>query len=343
MILVLDPSLLEQQQHDLCLKLQKKGFYTRLVNEYGQLLVSIDGPGEDEFAREAGTWNGVSEVIPGRYSYYLASRKCHRRNSQVKIGASAAGQLTFGGDVAVMIAGPCAIETEEAALSLAEKIKAAGAQVFRGMIFKPRSSPYSFQGLGRAGIPILKKIKQQTGLLILTEVRDILEAEMVADHVDIIQVGTRNMSNFQLLKHLGQMKKPIILKRGMGASFEELLCAAEYLLTHGNTEVILCERGIRTFEQFTRFSLDIGAVPSLKELSHLPVIVDPSHASGRQSLISSLTMASIAAGADGVMLEVHECPEKSFSDGSQAINLEQFKEIFAQGKKVAAAIGRSLN
>lgn len=342
MILVLDTAMLEQQQNDLCLTLQKKGFYTRLVNQYGQLLVSIDGPGEDEFAREAGAWNGVREVIPGRYSYYLASRKCHRRNSLVKIGANASRQVTFGGDAVVMIAGPCAIETEEAALGLAEKIRGAGGQVFRGMVFKPRSSPYSFQGLGRAGIPILEKIRQQTGLLVLTEVRDILEAELLADHVDILQVGTRNMGNFQLLKHLGQLKKPVILKRGMGSSIEELLCAAEYLLTHGNTDVILCERGIRTFEHFTRFSLDIGAVPALKELSHLPVIVDPSHASGRQSLVGPLTMASIAAGADGVMLEVHECPEESFSDGTQSINLKQFKEVFAQAQRVAAAIGRSL-
>lgn len=342
MILVLDPAMTEQQQHDLCLKLQKKGFFTRLVNQYGQLIVSIDGPGEDDSAREIASWAGIQEVIPGRYSYYLASRKCHRRNSLITAGSGSARQVVFGGDATVMIAGPCAIETEESALALAEKIKAAGANVFRGMIFKPRSSPYSFQGLGRAGIPILEKIRQQTGLLILTEVRDPLEAEMVAAHVDIIQIGTRNMSNFQLLKHLGQIKKPLILKRGMGSSIEELLCAAEYLLAHGNTDVILCERGIRTFEHYTRFSLDIGAVPALKELSHLPVIIDPSHACGRNTLVGPLTMAGIAAGADGIMLEVHECPEKAFSDGTQSISPVQLKEIFARGQKVAAAVGRSL-
>jgi 3-deoxy-7-phosphoheptulonate synthase len=210
------------------------------------------------------------------------------------------------------------------------------------MIFKPRSSPYSFQGLGRAGIEILDKIKVETGLLILTEVRDQLEAEMVADHADIIQVGTRNMSNFQLLRHLGQIPRPILLKRGMGSSIEELLCAAEYLLAHGNADVILCERGIRTFEHFTRFSLDIGAVPSLKELSHLPVIVDPSHASGRSSLVEPLALAALAAGADGLMLEVHPQPEAAFSDGAQSISPDAFDRVIELGRKVAAAVGRTL-
>lgn len=242
-----------------------------------------------------------------------------------------------------MIAGPCAVETEEGAIKLAHKIKTAGGQVFRGMVFKPRSSPYSFQGLGKAGIQILGRIREQTGLLILTEVRDPFEAELVADHADIVQVGTRNMSNFQLLKHLGQIRKPVILKRGMGSSIEELLCAAEYIISYGNPDVILCERGIRTFEHYTRFSLDIGAVPSLKELSHLPVIVDPSHACGRRSLIAPLTMASIAAGADGVMLEVHDCPEAAFSDGTQSISPEEFAAIRRQAAGVASAVGRSIS
>ena len=341
MILVLDNSLTEHLQHDLCLKLQQMGFYTRLVHQYGQVLVSLDGPGEDEAARIIAGWKGISEVIPGQYSYYLASRRCQKRNSIVKVG-SGSNVVAFGGDAAVMIAGPCAIESEAGAVSLAKQIKAAGAQVFRGMIFKPRSSPYSFQGLGKAGIPILRQIREQSGMLVLTEVRDPFEAELVADHVDIIQIGTRNMSNFQLLKHLGQIRKPLILKRGMGSSIEELLCAAEYLISYGNTEVILCERGIRTFEHFTRFSLDIGAVPALKELSHLPVIVDPSHACGRSSLVGPLAMASLAAGADGVMLEVHENPATAFSDGTQSITPQDFSQIIARAGKVAAAVGRSI-
>ncbi len=341
MILVLDYSLTEHQQHELCHKLQKMGFYTRLVNQYGQVLISIDGPGEDEVARSIASWKGIAEVIPGQYSYYLASRRCQRRNSLVKV-SNERNQVCFGGDTAVMIAGPCALETEDGALKLADQIKAVGGKIFRGMIFKPRSSPYSFQGLGKAGIPILRQIREQSGLLLLTEVRDPFEAELIADHVDIIQVGTRNMSNFQLLKHLGQIRKPVILKRGMGSSIEELLCAAEYLISYGNTDVILCERGIRTFEHFTRFSLDIGAVPALKELSHLPVIVDPSHACGRRTLVAPLTLASLAAGADGIMLEVHEKPAEAFSDGTQSITPQEFAAIYAQAAKITAAIGRSI-
>jgi 3-deoxy-7-phosphoheptulonate synthase len=342
MILVLDPGMEEKQQQELCLKLQKKGFYTRLVGQYGQLVLSIDGPGEEDCARELAGANGIVEIIPGRYSYYLASRRCHRKNSLIRAGRSGDNEVIFGGDEAVMIGGPCAVESEEGAINLARKIREAGCRVFRGMIFKPRSSPYSFQGLGRAGIGILDKIKAETGLLILTEVRDQHEAELVADHADIIQVGTRNMSNFQLLRHLGEIPRPILLKRGMGSSIEELLCAAEYLLAHGNTDVILCERGIRTFEHFTRFSLDIGAVPALKELSHLPVIVDPSHASGRSNLVEPLSLAALAAGADGLMLEVHQRPESAFSDGAQSISPDAFIRVIERGRKVATAVGRAL-
>lgn len=342
MILVLDPTMGEQQQQEFCLKLQKTGFFTRLVNQYGQLLVSLDGPGEEHFAREAASLSGVKEVIPGKYSYYLASRKCHRRNSVIRLGEVNGVVIEAGGDKIVTIAGPCAIETEESALALAEKVSRSGARIFRGMVFKPRSSPYSFQGLGRAGLAVLDKVRQKTGLLILTEIRDPLEAELVTEHADILQVGTRNMSNYQLLKHLGQCKKPVLLKRGMGASIEELLCAAEYIMSHGNTDVILCERGIRTFEQFTRFCLDIGAVPALKELSHLPVVIDPSHASGKSRLVTPLAMAGIAAGADGLMIEVHQQPDSAFSDGTQSLNPDEFNELVQKGQRVAQAIGRQL-
>lgn len=341
MILVLDPSIDEKKQNDICLKLQKRGFFARLVEQYGQLLVSIDGPGEKDFEREAAAWPGVNEVISGKNSYYLASRNAQRKNSLIRVG-NGENAVTFGADQIVCIAGPCALETEESALSLAEKIKSSGLKMFRAMIFKPRSSPYSFQGLGRAGIPILRKIKDKTGLLLLTEVRDPLEAELVQDVADIIQVGTRNMSNFQLLKHLGQIKKPVLLKRGMGSSIEELLCAAEYLLAHGNPDVILCERGIRTFEQYTRFSFDIGAVPVIKELSHLPIIVDPSHATGRSSLVEPLMLAGIAAGADGVMLEVHESPGEAFSDGTQSVKPDKLKTMLEKSEKVAHALGKTL-
>jgi 3-deoxy-7-phosphoheptulonate synthase len=343
MILVIDPAMAEQQQHEFCLALQKKGFFTRLVSQYGQLLVCLDGQGEERFATEAASFPFVNQVIQGKFPYYLASRKCQRRHSLISAGGVDGRAVVFGGGSVVTIAGPCAVETEESALAIARKIKQNGNRIFRGMLFKPRSSPYSFQGLGRAGLPILEKIRKETGLLILTEVRDPLEAELVTDYADILQVGTRNMSNYQLLKHLGQTGKPVLLKRGMGSSIEELLCAAEYLLSHGNSQVILCERGIRTFEQFTRFSLDIGAVPAIKELSHLPIIIDPSHASGNRKLVGPLALAGIAAGADGIMIEVHQQPDDAFSDGTQSLTPEELKDICEKGRKVASAIGRTLD
>lgn len=339
MILVLDTSLNSQQQNDLCLRLQTRGFFTRLVNQYGQLIVSVEGPKSSVIEHELASWQGVKKVVGDDNPYYLSSRDCLSGNSIVEVGGH---EIKFGSNEIISIAGPCAIETEEVALEIAHQVKEAGCRIFRSMIFKPRSSPYSFQGLGRAGIPILQKIRQQTGLKILTEVRDPIEAELVLDHVDMLQVGARNMSNFQLLKYLGQINRPVLLKRGMGASIEELLCAAEYLISHGNTEVILCERGIRSFDRYTRFCFDIAAVPALKQLSHLPVVVDPSHACGKSSLVGPLTLASVAAGADGVMLETHVSPEKAYSDGTQSINPEELIDILHKGRKIAATLGRTL-
>lgn len=340
MILVLEPSTTETQKKDICLRLQKQGFYTRLVDQTGRVFISVDGIALDKLAKEVADWNGVSEIIEGEYPYYLASREFSRKNSTIKIGKVDDVTVEFGGEKIVSIAGPCAIETEDMAVKLALKVKEAGTQIFRAMLFKPRSSPYSFQGLGKLGISILKTLKKESGLLLLSEVREPMEIEQLYDHVDMFQVGTRNMSNFQLLKYLGKARKPVLLKRGMGASFDELLCAAEYIMVHGNSDVILCERGIRTFDKYTRFSLDIAAVPALKELSHLPVIVDPSHATGRSSLIAPMIYAAISAGADGVMTEIHENPETAFSDGPQAITPEKFKSIMKVASKLAETINR---
>jgi 3-deoxy-7-phosphoheptulonate synthase len=339
MILVLNPDLNKQKQNDICLKLQKEGFFTRLVSQYGRLIISLDGPVTEKFAEKVSAWTGIKEVIRGRNPYFLASRRCNSTNSEIEVG-TAADRVVFGGDNIVCIAGPCAVETEEEAVKLALELKKMGADIFRAMIFKPRSSPHSFQGLGRPGLSILKKIKQETGMLVSTEVREPFEAELVQDIVDLVQVGTRNMSNFQLLKHLGQIKKPVLLKRGMGSTIEELLCAAEYILAHGNPDIILCERGIRTFEQYTRFSLDVGAIPAVKELSHLPIIVDPSHASGKSSLVEPLAMAGIAAGADGLMVEVHPEPARAFSDGTQSVKPKDFKELFKKVSLIASTLGR---
>ncbi len=341
MILVLGSSVSEIQKRELCLRLQKMGFYTRLVEQFGESVVSVDGPGEDRISSVVAGWIGVEKVVAKKSPFYLSSRECLKKNTIVKVGKGQS-QVAFGSDEIVSIAGPCAIETEETAIELAKIIKKAGTRIFRGMIYKPRSSPYSFQGLSKAGIPILKKIKQETGLNILTEIRSPHEIESVLDVADMIQVGTRNMSNFELLKYLGQAKKPILLKRGMGATIEELLCAAEYLIVHGNTEIVLCERGIRTFEHFTRFTFDIGAVPSLKQISHLPVIVDPSHATGKSSLVGPLAFAALSAGADGLMIEIHNEPEKAFSDGTQSILPDEFNQIVNKGNELAKVFGRTL-
>ena len=341
MIIVFKTDLTEEKLSRLSKKIESEGFYTRPITQYGKLLLSVDGPNTEKLAKEVTKWQDVEEVIDGHFPYYLASRKCHKPNSVIRIG-NGNNQVIFGDKEIPLIAGPCAIETAESAFSIAEKVKEAGVKIFRGMLFKPRSSPYSFQGIGKDGLEILDEIKKRFGLLLVTEVREASEADLVANHVDVFQIGTRNMSNFQLLKYVGQMNKPIILKRGMGSNIVELLCAAEYILSYGNPNVILCERGIRTFEQYTRFGLDIAAIPSVKELSHLPIIIDPSHASGKSNLVSSLTMAGIAAGADGVILEVHNNPDKAFSDGTESITPTLLKELIKSGKKVASAIGRKL-
>ena len=260
-------------------------------------------------------------------SYFLSSRKSHNENTVVKIGSIDGEDVFVGSGKPVVIAGPCVLEDEQTSIGLALKLKQIGVKIFRAMLFKPRTSPYSFQGMDRAGIPILKKIKQATGLILVTEVREIAEAEATAPYTDVFQIGTRNMSNFNLLKQVGKMQKPVLIKRGMGATIEELLCAAEYILAEGNQNVILCERGIRTFENYTRFTLDISAIPAVKELSHLPIIADPSHASGKSSLVIPLAKASIAAGADGVMIEVHEHPSQSKSDPEQAITPKELENV----------------
>lgn len=341
MIIVLKPRLTEDKQQTIASMLKNRGFYTRLISQYGKLLLSVDGTNLDKLSREALSWQDVEEVIGGDLPYYLASRKCLKQNSVIRAGQGDK-LVSIGGKNIVIIAGPCAIENAKTAFEIAEKVKLAGANIFRGMLFKPRSSPYAFQGIGKEGLEILREIKKRTSLLIATEARDEKEADMLASEADILQIGTRNMSNFQLLKYVAKINKPVILKRGMGATVEEMLCAAEYILSYGNPNVILCERGIRTFEPYTRFSLDIGAIPSVKELSHLPIIIDPSHGSGKSSLVSPLALAGIAAGADGISIEVHEEPEKAISDGVQSVTPRELSAILQSGSRVAAAMGREL-
>jgi len=242
-----------------------------------------------------------------------------------------------------VIAGPCALENEEIALQTAKAVESAGAEIFRCSLFKPRTSPYAYQGYGFDGIEILRKIRNETSLLIESEILTTEQMEQIADDLDIIRIGSRNMDNYELLKEVGKTNKPILLKRNMSATLEEFLLAAEYILSVGNENVILCERGIRTFESYTRNTLDILAVPALKELTHLPVIVDPSHSTGKASLVPSASKAALAAGADGLIIEVHPCPEKAFSDGKQSLDLEAFEKLMEELNELAKVVGKKIS
>jgi 3-deoxy-7-phosphoheptulonate synthase len=251
-------------------------------------------------------------------------------------------EIRIGSSEVVIIAGPCSVENHEQLLETAKAVKSAGGVILRGGAFKPRSSPYNFQGLGEEGLKLLREVRKETGLPIVTEVMDTRLVEMVAGYTDILQVGSRNMHNYPLLKEVGMLHKPILLKRGMMATIEEFLLAAEYILNQGNDQVILCERGIRTFETTTRNTLDLSAVPMLKHLSHLPVIVDPSHGTGHRWMVPAMAKAAIAAGADGLIIEVHYKPEEALCDGQQSLSPDEFSHLMADLKKVAMAVGREV-
>ncbi|MCK4309457.1 MAG: 3-deoxy-7-phosphoheptulonate synthase, partial [Candidatus Atribacteria bacterium] len=280
-------------------------------------------------------FNGVEEIIRIVKPYKLASREFKDFDTTIKVK-----DVIIGGKEVVVMAGPCVVENEKQIFETARRVKALGAKILRGGAFKPRTSPYSFQGLGKEGLKLLAQAGKETGLVIVTEVMSVKQIDLVAEYADIFQVGARNMQNFVLLKELGKAKKPILLKRGMSATIEELLLSAEYILTQGNYEVILCERGIRTFENYTRNTLDLSAVPALKKLSHLPVIVDPSHSTGRWKLVSPMAKAAIAAGADGLIIEVHPDPKSSLSDGAQTLRLDTFTQLMKELRPIIQAVGR---
>jgi 3-deoxy-7-phosphoheptulonate synthase len=273
---------------------------------------------------------GVKETLRVTKPYKLVSRETHPQSSTVKLG-----DIEIGGKKPVIMAGPCAVESEGQAITIAQSVKQDGAQIFRGGAYKPRTSPYSFQGLEEEGLKILEKVRQETGLLIVTEATDISNIELVEQSADIIQIGARNMQNYTLLKRAGHTTKPILLKRGFAATIEELLMSAEYIMSEGNSRIILCERGIRTFVDNTRNTLDISAIPAIKEVSHLPVLVDPSHAAGRRELVVPLSKAAIAAGADGLIVEVHHDPVHAISDGRQSLYLEQFHDLMREINRMA--------
>jgi 3-deoxy-7-phosphoheptulonate synthase len=283
------------------------------------------------------TLEGVEKVVRILTPYKLASRDFHPHDTVVPING-----VSVGAKQVAIMAGPCAVESREQVMETARVIEEAGAHIFRAGAYKPRTSPYSFQGLGQQALDLLAEVKAKTGLAIVTEVMAPEQVSQVAACVDILQIGTRNMQNFALLHAVGESGKPVLLKRGMMSTIEELLMSAEYILSHGNYRVMLCERGIRTFETSTRNTLDLSAVPVLKQYTHLPVIVDPSHATGNWEWVTPLSLAAIAAGADGLMIEVHPHPDKALSDGAQSLRPERFAELVAKARLVAQAVGREL-
>ena len=280
---------------------------------------------------------GVERVMPVSRPFKLASRDFHPQDTIIKINGH-----PVGGNQIIIVAGPCAVENREQFRDIAASVRKAGAHLLRGGAFKPRTSPYSFQGMGEEALQIMAEAREETGMAIVTEIMAPDQLSLIEKYADVLQIGTRNMQNYALLKEVGKSRLPVLLKRGMMCTIEELLMSAEYILAHGNPNVMLCERGIRTFETYTRNTLDINAVPVLKELTHLPVIVDPSHATGKWSLVKSASLAGVAAGADGLIIEVHNQPDKAMSDGAQSLKPERFAELMVQLRRVAEAVGRTV-
>ncbi|TMC21407.1 MAG: 3-deoxy-7-phosphoheptulonate synthase [Chloroflexi bacterium] len=285
----------------------------------------------------------VDSVLRVSKPYKLTSREFHPENTVVEVPAACMrdGVVAIGGSAVVMMAGPCTVETEKQLMTTAEAVRKEGAVILRGGAFKPSTSPYGFRGLGEAGLKLLAKARDEFGMAIITEVMTPSDVPMVCEYADILQIGTRNMQNYMLLDEVGRTQKPTVLKRGMSATFEEWLLAAEYILAQGNRNVILCERGVRTFEKQTRNTMDISAVPLIKQLSHLPIISDPSQGTGRRDLVGPMTLASIAAGTDGLLIEVHPNPDEALKDGAQSLLIQQFRDLMPQAVAVAAAVGRS--
>jgi len=318
-------------------KLRGMGHKVHISRGERRIILGVIGDVENLASVPFYAFNGVEEIIRIVKPYKLASREFKSFDTTVKVK-----DVVIGGKEVIVMAGPCVVENEKQIFETARYVKAAGAKILRGGAFKPRSSPYSFQGLGEEGLKLLAQAGKETGLAVVTEVMSVNQIELVGKYTDIFQVGARNMQNFVLLKELGKIKKPILLKRGMSVSLEELLLSAEYILSQGNYEVILCERGIRTFENYTRNTLDLSAVPALKRLSHLPIIVDPSHATGRWRLVSPMSKAAIAVGADGLLIEVHPDPKSSLSDGAQSLKLDTFAQLMKEIKPIVQAIDREL-
>ncbi len=338
MIIVLKPHPTEEMVRHVVERIEELGFTAHLSRGVSRTIIGVIGDEDKLQAEPLQAIDGVESVMPIMKPFKLASREFHAEPSIFEIK-----NIRVGGGHLLMIAGPCAIESEARLIEIAEAVKDAGANILRGGAFKPRTSPYSFQGMGEDGLKILKATGERFAMPVVTEVMDPRQLDMVVEYTDMIQIGARNMQNFDLLKEVGRTRTPVLLKRGMAATVKDLLMSAEYILSQGNREVILCERGIRSFEDSTRNMLDLSAVPNIQGMSHLPIVVDPSHATGRPDLIPSMARASVAAGADGVHIEVHSCPEKALSDGPQALLPSQYAKLMREIRQFADVMGKTID
>ena len=339
MLIVMQAHATEEQVKAVCERIESLGYRAHAIPGAQRTAIGITGNQGEVEAGGLEEMPGVGEVIRVSKPYKLVSRDLKEEDTVLRFPGSSA---TIGGrDLAVM-AGPCAIESREQALAVAERVQRAGAQFFRGGAYKPRTSPYSFQGLGEEGLKIMAEVRERFGLLIVTEAVDNESLDLVEKYADIIQIGARNMQNFSLLKRAGRAKKPVLLKRGMSATLGEFLMAAEYIMSEGNSEVVLCERGVRTFADHTRNTLDLSVVPAVDRLSHLPIVVDPSHGTGKRSRVLPMSRAAVAVGADGLLVEVHNNPDRALSDGMQSLFPDQFDELMAEVRQIAAVVHRNV-
>jgi 3-deoxy-7-phosphoheptulonate synthase len=337
MLVVMDAHASGEQIEEVCEQVRRAGLTPHPIPGSLRTAIGITGNKAMIDSEQIELMPGVVKVIHVTKPYKLVGREFKPEDTIINLNG-----LTIGGDELVVIAGPCAVESREQLLEIAHAVKEAGAVILRGGAFKPRTSPYSFQGLGEEGLEILAEAREQTGLLIVTETIDPENVTLVEKYADILQVGARNMQNFTLLKRIGNSKKAVLLKRGMSATIEEFLMAAEYILSEGNYNVILCERGLRTFNNYTRFTLDISTIPEVKRISHLPIIADPSHGTGRWKMVAPMARASIAAGADGVIIEVHPNPLEALSDGPQSLTPENFVRLMDVLDQIGSAMGRKI-
>ncbi|MDD5544194.1 MAG: 3-deoxy-7-phosphoheptulonate synthase [Acidobacteriia bacterium] len=341
MVIVMQIGATESQIQNVIDRLVAFGFDVHRSTGVNQTVLGAVGAKPAIDLRDIELLNGVAEVVRITTPFKLASRTFKPQDTVIRAGPKS-HHVDIGGKEVAIMAGPCTIENADQVRTIARQVKRSGAQILRGGAFKPRTSPYSFQGLGEKGLKLIRKAADEVGLLVITECLDTGHADMVAEYADIVQVGARNMQNFEMLKALGKIKKPVLLKRGMSATIEELLMSAEYILTGGNHHVILCERGIRTFETYTRNTLDISAIPVVKKLSHLPIIVDPSHGTGRRDKVAPMARAAVAAGSDGVLIEVHHDPERALCDGAQSLLPDQFDQLMKELRIIAQAVGRTV-